>query len=119
MFDAQSGARLKAERERLGFSQESFADAVGVSRGMLSRYERGVAEPGASVLMSLMAAGVDVTVVLGGLSKNPSEHSSARVLTPEQEALLDNYEHSDEEGRAAARRLLSALAVSSAVRKAA
>ncbi|RDI20711.1 helix-turn-helix protein [Pseudacidovorax intermedius] len=118
-FSARNGAILRAERERLGHSQESFAELLGVSRGMLSRYERGVAEPGASVLMHLMATGADVAAVLGGRPAAPAEHASARTLTAEQEALLDNYENADEEGRAAARRVLSSLAQSNAARKAA
>jgi len=118
-FDAHNGALLRTEREKLGHTQESFAQLLGVTRAMLSRYERGVAEPGASVLMKLMAAGVDVAAVLGGRPAAPAEHSGARTLTAEQEALLDNYENADEDGRATARRVLSSLAQSNAARKAA
>jgi len=118
-FSTQNGKRLRAERERLGMSQEAFGEAAGVSRAMLSRYERGVAEPGASVLMGLMSVGVDIAYVLGSDTATAIEYKNTRELTPEQSALLDNYENADEEGRDAARRVLVALSKSKATKKAA
>ena len=115
-FSTQNGKRLRAERERLGMSQEAFGEAAGVSRAMLSRYERGVAEPGASVLMGLMSVGVDIAYVLGSDTATAIEYKNTRELTPEQSALLDNYENADEEGRDAARRVLVALSKSKATK---
>lgn len=106
-FDALCGGRLREERERLGLSQQAVADLITVQRAMVSRYERGVAEPGASVLMKLAGAGIDVSYVLFG-ARTPAVIESA--LTPEKKALLENYDAADEEGRAAARRVLSSLA---------
>lgn len=89
---------------------------------MLSRYERGIAEPGAGVLMKLASAGIDVGFVLFGArtASAPStgdkstaltaEEPMARYVTREEAALLDNYEAADERGRAAARSVLDALA---------
>lgn len=74
---------------------------------MLSRYERGLVEPGAGVLMRMAGAGVDINFVLFG-----ARASAARTLTPEEAALLDNYSAADERGRAAARGVLDALAQS-------
>lgn len=82
-----------------------MAELVGIQRAMLSRYERGLVEPGAGVLMKLAAAGVDVSFVLFG-----ARQAAARTLTPEEAALLDNYNAADERGRAAARGVLDALA---------
>jgi transcriptional regulator with XRE-family HTH domain len=104
-FDAQCGDRLRQERDRLGHSQQGLAELVGVQRAMLSRYERGLVEPGAGVLMRLAEAGVDVSYVLFG-----ARSGAARTLTPEEAALLDNYNAADERGRAAARSVLDALA---------
>lgn len=104
-FDVQCGDRLRQERDRLGHSQQGLADLVGIQRAMLSRYERGIVEPGASVLIRLAEAGVDVSYVLFG-ARSPS----AQTLTPEEAALLDNYKAADERGRAAARGVLDALA---------
>lgn len=65
------GERLKTERRRSGLTQAALADEVKISREMLGKYERGLAEPGAGVLMSLASAGVDVNYVLTG---NQSSH---------------------------------------------
>lgn len=65
------GERLKAERQRGGFTQAALADEAKISREMLGKYERGLAEPGAGVLMNLASAGVDVNFVLTG---NQSSH---------------------------------------------
>ena len=104
-FDAHCGDRLRQERDRLGQSQQGLAELIGVQRAMLSRYERGLVEPGAGVLMRLAGAGVDVSFVLFG-----ARSADARTLTPEEAALLDNYNAADERGRAAARSVLDALA---------
>lgn len=59
--------RLKHERERLWPDEQArAADAVGIARSMLSRYENGVTEPGLGVLTKLAAKGVDVLYVLTG-----------------------------------------------------
>jgi transcriptional regulator with XRE-family HTH domain len=123
LFDAQCGERLRAERDRIGLSQQGVADQIGVQRAMLSRYERGIAEPGAGVLMKLASAGIDIAFVLFGaraaqVSSKGAESRAAtdadgtvqRYVTREEAALLDNYEASDEQGRAAARSVLDALA---------
>jgi transcriptional regulator with XRE-family HTH domain len=64
-FDAQTGGRLREERERLGLSQQKVADGVGVRREMWAKYEAG-AEPGAAVLAAAAALGINVLYVLTG-----------------------------------------------------
>lgn len=69
MHDANSAwhVRLKHERERLWPDEQAkAADAIGIARSMLSRYENGVTEPGLGVLTKLSANGVDVLYVLTG-----------------------------------------------------
>lgn len=105
-FNPLFGERLKEERVRLGLTQIELAEKSGQSREMLGKYERGAAEPGAGVLMALAAVGMDMLYVLSG-QRTPQTIAS---LSSEESALLDNYKHSDEEGRAAARRVLSSLA---------
>lgn len=102
------GARLKEERERLGLSQNALAEAAGVSKRSVAAWEGGESTPGADDIAQLMGHGVDVLYVIAG-SKTPR---AADALSPEEAALVDNYKHSDEEGRAAARRVLSSLAKS-------
>lgn len=105
-FNYLFGERLKEERVRLEFTQAGLAEKSGLSREMLGKYERGLAEPGASVLAALAAVGVDSLYLLSG-QRTPQAAAS---LSLEESALLDNYQHADEEGRAAARRVLSSLA---------
>lgn len=76
-FDVQAGARLSEERDRIGLSQQGLSDASGVARNMLSRYERAVAEPGASALIALAAVGLDVGYVLTGRRSSASPQLSA------------------------------------------
>lgn len=58
------------------------------------------------MLAKTVPLGVDAMFVLTGQRMLPVEST----LTPEEQALLDNYKHSDEASRAAARRVLDALA---------
>ncbi|CAN7258457.1 XRE family transcriptional regulator [Variovorax sp. LjRoot84] len=100
------GARLREERERLNLSQDAFAKLGEASLRAEQDWERGVSAPKADFLAVAAAKGVDVLYVLTG-QRTPR---AAESLTPEQAALVDNYNHADDEGRAAARRVLSSLA---------
>lgn len=100
------GPRLKEERERVGRSQEQFAEAGGVSRRTVLAWEKGEQFPNAAFLATASAMGVDVLYVLTGNRMHPVEST----LSPDESALLDNYKHADEDGRSAARRVLDALA---------
>jgi transcriptional regulator with XRE-family HTH domain len=51
-----SGNPLARAREAAGFSQETFADAVGVSRNTVSRWERGVCLPAAGLRLKIANA---------------------------------------------------------------
>lgn len=100
------GARLRAERERLKLSQSEFSKLAGVSLRTEQDWERGVSSVRADSLSILAPHGVDVLYVLTGQRLQPVEST----LTPEERALLDNYQHSDEEARRSARLVLNALA---------
>lgn len=100
------GARLREERERLGFSQSAFGQLAGVSLRTEQDWERGVSSVRADFLSVAATHGVDVLYVLTGQRTQPVEST----LTPEERALLDNYQHSDEEARRSARLVLNALA---------
>ncbi|AWR44218.1 TPA: helix-turn-helix transcriptional regulator [Pseudomonas aeruginosa] len=60
------GERLRAERERLGFSQQEFADICGVTMRTQRNYEKGDRQPDASYLAALTQTGGDVLFVLTG-----------------------------------------------------
>lgn len=60
------GERLRQERERLGFSQASFAEKTGIHRNTQARYELNKREPDASYLEAIRGLGVDDQYVLFG-----------------------------------------------------
>lgn len=99
-------SRLKEEREKLQITQAEMAEAGGVKPQAVSLYEAGKRSPDAKYLEQVAAVGVDVGYVLTGQRSLPM----LSPLTPEENALLDNYKQADEAGRAAARRVLDALA---------
>jgi transcriptional regulator with XRE-family HTH domain len=55
------GQRIRSERQRQGFSQESFAEACGLHRTAMGLLERGKSIPQLDTLL-LVAAHLDMTV---------------------------------------------------------
>jgi len=104
-FNSLFSDRLKAERERLSFSQAQAADICGVSREMWGKYERGISVPGGEVLFSFAASGADVNYILGGTKKHHINEEYPAYLRPDQIALLDNLDHCSPEDQAAIKRL--------------
>lgn len=96
-FDTSHGVRLTEERLRLGVSQVELADACGITRTMLSRYERAAAEPGSGSLIALANAGVDVLYVLTGRREGQSEAT----LSADEHGLLNAWRSGTQDGRAA------------------
>ena len=111
--------RLREERERLGLSQEKFGAIGGVLKRAQINYEKGERHPDSTYLTAIAAAGADVLFILTGqrmgYSMSQSQSTGAALvaaesktaygavrgtqLTPRQAALLDNYEHTDEQGK--------------------
>lgn len=60
------GSRLREERDRLGLSQDQFAELGGVSKRTQVSWERGDQTPNAEFLSVVAAAGVDVQYVITG-----------------------------------------------------
>lgn len=60
--DKQIGNRIRARRKEMGLSQESLADAVGVTFQQIQKYERGVNRVAARTLMSISEA-LDVSLL--------------------------------------------------------
>lgn len=130
-------SRLRDERKRLGLSQEALAALGGVKLNAQSNYENGKRAPDSAYLEAIASHGVDVGYLLTGVRsaavvalpankeatpfkyKKTEPHEGGpliaaepapRYLTADQQALLDNYKAADEQGRAAARTVLEALA---------
>ncbi|PRC91949.1 helix-turn-helix domain-containing protein [Solimicrobium silvestre] len=122
------GVRLKEERKRLGMSQTAFAAIGGTKRASQFNYESGGRAPDAAYLAAISETGVDVLYVLTGQRVSMPRHvlgvaqtqqtyqNSSNVpsqVTAEphetevfgvarnrrEAALLDNFRHSNDEGR--------------------
>lgn len=101
------GARLREERKRLRMTQADFAQVAGLSRVTQRYYENDERSPDAEYLAAVAAIGVDVQYVITG-----QRSGLAASLASDEAALLDNYRHSSDEGRASMRTVSSALAKS-------
>lgn len=99
------GGRLRAERDRLGLSQEQLCEAMskagvrGATRQTQSRYEKGERSPDAEYLAHLAALGADVEWVLTG-GEPPAPGAPA--LTAEEQVLLEYFRAAGRDVRRAA-----------------
>ncbi|WP_068634923.1 helix-turn-helix domain-containing protein [Thauera butanivorans] len=93
------GTRLREERERLGLTQ----DALGVTPQSQRKYEKGESTPGADYLAMFAALGADVLYILTG-------QRTVGELAPDEAALLDNYRHTQSDGKLALQTTSAALA---------
>lgn len=91
-----SGGRLKEERFRIDMQQIDFAEACGVSRGALLKWEKGEAAPNATALAVMDDLGIDVLYVVTGRRSSDAESR----LVPAEQALLDAWRTSSSKGRA-------------------
>lgn len=96
---------MRAERERLDFSQDAFGAIGGVAKRAQIRYEQGERSPDADYLAAVAKVGVDVRYVITGERKGP-----APIKLSEEEATMLGYwrEASKPVRRAALGALLSA-----------
>ena len=97
-----TGDRLKAERKRLGYSQEEFATVAGVTRRPYAEWESGNTSPTAMQLASIAAAGADVRYIITGDRDAPPPE----VLSVDERYLLDRYRNSPHPLKEAALRVL-------------
>ena len=97
------GERLREEREKLEFNQADFAAKGGCTRKTQYNYEAGERAPDGAYLAAIAAAGADVQYILTGIRSVALP--GARVLRPDQAALLDNVEHCAKEDQEAIKRM--------------
>lgn len=72
-FFPDIGKRLKSERKRLGFSQESLCKLIGVKDPKTLRsWESGATAPTLFDLVEFVAAGADVLYIVSGVHAVPS-----------------------------------------------
>lgn len=89
MPDISLGDRLKAERERLGYTQTEFADLAGASKRSQIGWEQGRSAPDANALAAWLEEGLDVIFVLSGQRTNVA---TTRHLPPDEQLLLEVYQ---------------------------
>ncbi len=83
------GERLKAERERLGYTQTEFAELVGASKRTQIGWEQGRSAPDANALATWLTEGLDVSYVLTGRRSNVA---TSRHLPADEQLLLEAWQ---------------------------
>lgn len=76
------GARLKEERERLGFTQPAFAGLSETTKKSQIDYEKDLTQPKAGYLAAISKVGADVQYIVTGI------RSSAALSADEEELLV-------------------------------
>ena len=115
------GARLKEERERLGYTQQQFIDLTKEDRESKKYkkvqidYEKNNSSPTARYLSAIEAAGADVLYILTGrrddaVAGESPNYAEEDALAPDEHILLENYRALGKSGRAHAQEALSAFA---------
>ncbi len=99
------GARLRELRDDLGISQQDLADRLGVKRNTIGSWERGIHYPSGEFMARALEWGFDLYYLVTG----KRDIQAGGGLTAQETALVDNYRHATEKGRAAARAVLDAF----------
>lgn len=99
------GSRLKAERKRLGLSQQDFGAIGGVEANAQGKYENGERIPRSDYLAALGKKGMDVLYVLSG-ERTPITVDS---LTEAERAIITHYRALNEEDQSAISQLATSL----------
>ena len=94
------GARLQAERKRLGYSVRQIAQLLGVNTETYEAFEQGTMDPGIYNLPRLSACGFDVLFILINERHNPIE---------EENELLSRFRDLSQRGRASVFTTMDAL----------
>lgn len=96
------GARLKEERERLGYNQLDFAAIGGASKRSQIDWEQGKLVPNAEFLAMVAAAGADVLYILTG-------ELASSALSKDEKELLSGYRGLDIRGKAGVLALIDGM----------
>ena len=65
-FFVSIGARLREERERLGFTQPAFAELAGTTKKSQIDYEKDITQPKANYLAAIAEVGADICYIVTG-----------------------------------------------------
>ncbi|MCU7123644.1 helix-turn-helix domain-containing protein [Salmonella enterica] len=96
------GLRIKEERERLGLTQQSMADAVGAAKRTVIDWEKDRTSPTAVQLSALSSMGMDVLYIVTGQRAIPvTAPDKVENLSPEKQKLLDAFDNMSADQRRA------------------
>lgn len=89
-MDNKSGVKIKNLREKTGMTQTDLAEKVGVSKALISAYEKGIRNPSYKVLTSI--AEIFGVSVASFYERAYWEHEAVTVnitdLNPEQQKII-------------------------------
>lgn len=89
------GQRIKAARQRIGWSQQRLGDLVGVSKSAVSQWESGTTgQLQANLRRAAMALGIPLSELFG-----EKEAGALLVHDPKELAILELFRGLDDEGR--------------------
>ena len=100
MIDKRIGKRIKECRERLGLTQEQFAEKVGLATNYISTVERGASFPRCEKLIAILnglevsadAIFCDVTTVSGPYKESIISEELASLPNEDKKRILDMVE---------------------------
>ncbi len=96
----ETGARLRQERERLGYTEQQIAQLLGVPLDVYERFENGEADPGIYRMPRLAACGFDVLFIIT---------EERHLVIDEENELLARFRELSQRGRASIFTTLDAL----------
>ena len=96
----ETGARLRKERERLGYSSRQIAQLLGVPMDVYERFENGEADPGIYRMPRLAACGFDVLYIIT---------EERHLVIEEENELLMRFRELSQRGRTSIFTTLDAL----------
>lgn len=96
------GERLRAERKRLGLTQEAMAAVGGVKKLAQINYEKGATAPDAEYLAAISGRGADVLFLIDG-------HFNEARLSDDESDMLAGYRALDVRGKAGVLALIGGM----------
>lgn len=96
--------------EQLGGSIAKFSERSGINYRSVQNYMRGDREPNSEAYLKFAQLGININWLLTGEGQMFVGGSSINHLTQQEQALLEDYRESNEQGKEAIEKTASALA---------
>lgn len=96
--------------EQLGGSITKFSERSGINYRSVQNYMRGDREPNSEAYLKFAQLGININWLLTGEGEMFVGGSSINHLTQQEQALLEDYRESNEQGKEAIEKTASALA---------